>query len=125
MHLSLNQVNEMLRQLRPYLTENGRLFIDVANPFFWQKRPILPTLPSKTSLPIPKPAITSSNSPPHASTMSPNLPRHLAFRRFPGRRRFAVQRHLSQMAYHYFYPHELELALQSWPAYHLGTLGQL
>jgi SAM-dependent methyltransferase len=112
MHLTLNQVSEMLRQLRPFLTENGRLFIDVANPFMLAETADSPHLTLENQLTDPQ---TGAHVLQFATTRLDEEAQicHVTwlFDTSPlagG----SLQRHLSQMAYHYFYPHELELALQ-------------
>jgi SAM-dependent methyltransferase len=118
MHLSLNEVNEMLRQLRPYLTENGRVFIDVANPFVLAESADSPHLTLENQLTDPQ---TGDHVLQFATTRLDDEAQvcHVTwlFDTSPAAGG-SLQRHISQMAYHYFYPHELELALQR-AGYHL------
>ncbi|MFO7537702.1 MAG: class I SAM-dependent methyltransferase [Chloroflexota bacterium] len=121
MHLSLNQVNDLLRQLRPYLMKNGRLFIDVANPFFLAETADAPQLTLENQFADPQ---TGDHILQFATTRLDSAAQicHVTwiFDASPAAGG-GVQRHLSQMAYHYFYPHELEMALQS-AAYRLEQL---
>jgi SAM-dependent methyltransferase len=113
MHLSLPQVNELLRRLRPYLTNTGQLFIDVANPFVLAETADTPYLTLENQFIDPE---TADHILQFATTRLDAEAQicHVTwlFDTFPAAGG-PVQRHLSQMTYHYFYPHELELVLQA------------
>jgi SAM-dependent methyltransferase len=121
MHLSHNQVTGLLRQLQPYLTENGRLFIDVANPFLLIETADTPQLTLENQFTDPQ---NGDYILQFATTRLDDVAQicHVTwiFDASPAAGG-PIQRHLSQMAYHYFYPHELELALQA-AGYHLQHL---
>lgn len=121
MHLSHNQVAGLLRQLRPYLTENGRLFIDVANPFMLIETAETSHLTLENQFTDPQ---NGDYILQFATTRLDDTAQicHVTwiFDASPAAGG-PIQRHLSQMDYHYFYPHELELALQT-AGYHLQHL---
>jgi SAM-dependent methyltransferase len=113
MHLSLAQVNGMLRQLRPFLSEHGQLFIDVANPFVLVETADSLLLTLENQLTDPQ---TGEHILQFATSRCDDEAQiqHVTwiFDVSPAGGG-PVQRHFSQMAYHYSYPHELELALQA------------
>jgi len=113
MHLSLPQVTAVLRQLHPYLAEGGQVFIDVANPFYLAETADTPQLTLENQLTDPQ---TGDHVLQFASTRHAETEQicHVTwlFDRSPAAGG-PVQRTISQMAYHYFYPHELELALKT------------
>jgi SAM-dependent methyltransferase len=113
MHLSLPQVTAVLRQLHPYLAEGGQVFIDVANPFYLAETADTPQLTLENQLTDPQ---TGDHVLQFASTRHDETEQicHVTwlFDSSPAAGG-PVQRTISQMAYHYFYPHELELALKT------------
>jgi SAM-dependent methyltransferase len=113
MHLTLNQVSEMLQQLRPYLSENGRLFIDVANPFLWAETADSAHLTLENQLTDPQTDAHILQFATGYRDEQAHIQHVTWIFDVSAAGGGPVQRYLSQMVYHYFYPHELELALQA------------
>ncbi len=113
MHFSLPQVGRVLRQLHPYLLPGGRVFVDVANPFTLTETADTPQLTLENQLIDPE---NGDHVLQFANTRHDETAQicHVTwlFDRSPAAGG-PVQRAISQMAYHYFYPHELEIALKT------------
>ena len=113
MHFSLAQVETLLRQLRPYLDSGGRVFIDLANPFYLAETAVAPQLTLENHLTDPA---SGDHVLQFANTRHDETAQicHVTwlFDSSPATGG-PVQRAISQMAYHYYYPHELELALKT------------
>lgn len=113
MHFSLAQVTAVLRQLQPHLKNGGQLLIDVANPFIMAETAELPQLSLENQLIDPESGdhvLQFANSWHDESAQICHVT--WLFDRSPAEGG-PVHRAISQMAYHYFYPHELELALKT------------
>ena len=113
MHFSLPQVGQILRQLRPFLQPDGQLFVDITNPFVLAETAVVPQLTLENQLTDPQ---NGDHILQFAQTHHDENEQichvNWIFDTSPAAGG-AVQRHLSQMTYHYYYPHELELIVQA------------
>ncbi|MEM7336317.1 MAG: class I SAM-dependent methyltransferase [Chloroflexota bacterium] len=112
LHLDTVAATQTLKRIRPYFAENGRLFIDIINPFFIAETPSDSTLLLEETFHNPDSDETvlqfAANQ---LDADSQTLKITWVFDATPTQGG-AVQRTVSTMAYHYRYPHQLQLLFQ-------------
>lgn len=112
MHLTPTQLTQTLKQVRTYLGENGRFFIDLANPFIVSQTPNDRLLTLENVLIDPE---TNDTIVQMASNWLDEDAQTLhitwLYDATPNGKG-SVLRTIVQVAYHYLYPHQLELALR-------------
>ena len=113
MHLTTPDLTRLLKKLRPFLAKNGRLFIDVINPFAVADTPDDPTLllertfvdteQGQQVLQFAANRLDDDQQQLHITWVYDATPLNGG----------PVHRTISQMSYHYRFPHQLTMLLES------------
>ena len=112
MHLDTPTAVQTLKGIRPYLKQNGRLLIDIINPFYIAETPTDTTLLLENSFTDPKTDETVLQFAANRLDDEAQLLEITWVYDASPKAGGAVRRTISTMTYHYRFPHQLQLLLQ-------------
>lgn len=112
LHLDTAQAAQMLKGLRPYFAKDGRLLIDVSNPFFMADTPTDPTLLLEKSFTDPENEQTVLQFAANRLDEEKQILQISWIFDATPTEGGSVHRTVSVMDYHYRFPHQLQLLLQ-------------